>query len=177
MHGVALGQELGVKKVVIPRGAPVFSAWGMMMSDLRRDYFVTRLMDATDNKGLDELLVQVMELARDEFGREGVARDKVIMKPQVRCRYQNQEFGVEVQIPAGTVTSDIITQMIADFHEAYEREYTYRLDADVEIIGIHLIASSEVGKLEIVPLPTTGKKIEDAVKGTREVDYATGGRA
>src|SRR5690606_10828600 len=41
MHGVALGQELGVKKVVVPRGAPVFSAWGMMMSDLRRDYFIT----------------------------------------------------------------------------------------------------------------------------------------
>ena len=40
-----LAQELGVKKVVIPRGASVFSAWGMMMSDLRRDYFVTRLIE------------------------------------------------------------------------------------------------------------------------------------
>ena len=29
-------------KVVIPRAADVFSAWGMLMSDLRRDYFVTR---------------------------------------------------------------------------------------------------------------------------------------
>ena len=45
MHGVALAAELGVRKVVVPRGASVFSAWGMMMSDLRRDYFVTRLAD------------------------------------------------------------------------------------------------------------------------------------
>ena len=44
MHGVALASELGIRKVVIPRGASVFSAWGMMMSDLRRDYFVTRLI-------------------------------------------------------------------------------------------------------------------------------------
>src|SRR6185437_1672346 len=43
MHGVALAAELGVKKVIVPAGASVFSAWGMMMSDLRRDYFVTRL--------------------------------------------------------------------------------------------------------------------------------------
>ena len=45
MHGVALAAELGVRKVVVPAGASVFSAWGMMMSDLRRDYFVTRLAD------------------------------------------------------------------------------------------------------------------------------------
>ena len=45
MHAVALAAELGVKKVVVPAAAAVFSAWGMMMSDLRRDYFVTRLAD------------------------------------------------------------------------------------------------------------------------------------
>ena len=45
MHAVALAAELGVRKVVVPAGASVFSAWGMMMSDLRRDYFVTRLAD------------------------------------------------------------------------------------------------------------------------------------
>ena len=38
-HAVALGQELQVRKVVIPNAASVFSAWGMMMSDLRQDTF------------------------------------------------------------------------------------------------------------------------------------------
>ncbi len=37
MHAVALAAELGIKKVVVPRAADVFSAWGMLMSDLRRD--------------------------------------------------------------------------------------------------------------------------------------------
>eukprot|EP00873_Tetraselmis_striata_P032196 jgi/Tetstr1/452460/TSEL_039496.t1 len=175
MHGVALGQELGVKKVVIPRGAPVFSAWGMMMSDLRRDYFATKLMDAGDAHSLDTLLHHTMELARDEFAGEGIARDAVKLVPQIRCRYQNQEFGVEIPIAAGPVTDETIKSMIADFHIAYEREYTYRLDAAVEVTGIHLIASSEVGKLDIVPLPTTGATINDAIKGRRQVDYATEG--
>ena len=47
MHAVALAAELGIRKVVIPRAADVFSAWGMLMSDLRRDYFLTRLVDLT----------------------------------------------------------------------------------------------------------------------------------
>ena len=34
------------------------------------------------------------------------------------------------------------------FHELYEREYTYRLDAPVEFVGVHLVAIAEVGKLD-----------------------------
>lgn len=175
MHGVALGQELGVKKVVVPRGAPVFSAWGMMMSDLRRDYFVTRLIEETDAKGLDALLAEAVTHAAAQFGEEGVAPDRISVRPLVKCRYQNQEHGVEVPMEAGPVDAAKLAAMIARFHEVYEREYTYRLDAAVEIVGLHLIASAEVGKLEIVPLPVTGARLADAVKGRRLVDYATEG--
>ncbi|MCX5479930.1 hydantoinase/oxoprolinase family protein [Kaistia geumhonensis] len=175
MHGVALGQELGVRKVVVPRGAPVFSAWGMMMSDLRRDYFVTRLMEEDDAAGLDGLLAEMTAHATAQFGEEGVAADQVIFRPLVKCRYQNQEHSVEVPMDPGPVDASKLAGMIARFHEVYEREYTYRLNAAVEIVGVHLIASAEVGKLEIVALPKTGARLEDAIKGRRMVDYATEG--
>ncbi len=175
MHGVALGQELGVKKVVVPRGAPVFSAWGMLMSDLRRDYFVTELMDGDNAAGLGRLLAATEARAVEDFAREGVAADRITMKRFIRARYQNQEFAVEVPFPAGVPDAAGMDRLIADFHAAYEREYTYRLDAGVEIIGLHLIAASEVGKLEIVALPTTGATVDSAVKGRRAVDYATEG--
>ena len=68
-----------------------------------------------------------------------------------------------------------MAELIANFHDAYEREYTYRLDAGVEIIGLHLVAASEVGKLEITKLQRTGASLEQAIKGRREVDYATDG--
>jgi len=175
MHGVALGQELGVKKVVIPRGAPVFSAWGMMMSDLRRDYFVTRLIDQDDAPALEALLRETMAEAVAQFGADGVTGDAVAFTPFARCRYQNQEFAVEVPVPAGAIGPAEMEAMVSAFHRIYEHEYTYTLDAGVEIIGIHLIATAEVGKLEIVPLPRSGARIEDAIKSRRQVDYTTEG--
>ena len=175
MHGVALGQELGVKKVVVPRGAPVFSAWGMMMSDLRRDYFVTRLMDGTDRSGLEALVGEIAGFATEQFGKDGVSPDAVKIQPLVKMRYRNQEHSVEVPLAAGPLDGARIAALIEDFHGVYEREYTYRLDVAVEIVGIHIIASAEVGKLEMVPQPRTGAKLEDAIKGRREVDYATEG--
>ena len=45
MHACALARELGIKKVVIPKQSSVFSAWGMLLSDLRRDYLQTQIVD------------------------------------------------------------------------------------------------------------------------------------
>lgn len=175
LHGVALGKELGVKKVVVPRGAPVFSAWGMLMSDLRRDYFVTELMDADNYSALGDLIRRTRERALADYAVENVPADKVVVTTFARARYQNQEFAVEVRLPGDEPTAEMMAKFVADFHEAYRREYTYTLDAGVEIIGIHQIASSEVGKLEIIKLQSSGAAIESAIKGKRPVDYATEG--
>ncbi|OLP54360.1 5-oxoprolinase [Rhizobium rhizosphaerae] len=175
MHAVALGQELGVKKVVVPRGASVFSAWGMMMSDLRRDYFVTRLMDETDLAGLNALITETVDHAIAQFAAEEVAADKVAVEPFLKVRYRNQEHSVEVPVDPDGLDAAAVARMVEAFHAIYEKEYTYRLDAPVEIVGLHLIARAEVGKLEIVALPVTGLALADAVKGRRMVDYATEG--
>src|SRR5699024_9096524 len=48
MHAPALARDLGVKKVIVPVASSVFSAWGMLMTDLRHDYiqtYINRLQD------------------------------------------------------------------------------------------------------------------------------------
>jgi N-methylhydantoinase A len=181
MHAAALGAELGVKKVVIPRGAPVFSAWGMMMSDLRRDYFVTRLVEtgggdlAAAAAGLTALIEEAVTGARAQFAQEGVDAGRVKLTPFLKCRYQNQEHSVEVAVEHRPFTAETVNDLIARFHDVYEREYTYRLNAPVEVVGLHLVASAEVGKLELVKLPASGVSPGAALKGRRRVDYATEG--
>jgi N-methylhydantoinase A len=177
MHAVALAAELGIGKVVIPRAADVFSAWGMLMSDLRRDYFVTRLLglNADNADALDALIDDVTDVAAAQFAREGISHDQVRFLRYGNLRYENQEHGVEVLLPDGSIDPDAVARIVDTFHEAYEREYTYRLDAPVEFVGTHLVAIAEVGKLTPVPLPATGRELEAAVKGERSVDYATDG--
>jgi N-methylhydantoinase A len=177
MHAVALASELGVKKVVVPAGASVFSAWGMMMSDLRRDYFVTRLADLREGaaEGIEQLFAETEARARQQFEAEGVDPAKVKFLRYGKFRYQNQEHTTEVLIEGGAVTDARLAEIETSFHETYEREYTYRLDAPVEMVGIHLVASAEVGKLTMRKRDATGAKAEAALKGQREVDYALEG--
>ena len=77
MHAVALGQELQVKKVVVPAAASVFSAWGMMMSDLRRDFFVTQLLDLSKGASakIEQTFADTEAQAFSTFVDEGVDCD------------------------------------------------------------------------------------------------------
>ncbi len=178
MHAVALATELGCRTVIVPRGASVFSAWGMMMSDLRRDAFVTRLIEAGEGAPdrLTALLLETTDAARARFAAEGVSADQLALTALVKCRYRNQEHAVEVPVEAGPQDAGAVADLYGRFHAIYEREYTYRLDAPVEIVGLHLIATAAVGKLEPTPLPVTGATPDAARKGRRTVDYAEAGR-
>jgi N-methylhydantoinase A len=172
MHAVALAAELGIRRAVIPRAADVFSAWGMLMSDLRRDYFVTRLMTLSEENAerLAELLREIESLALEQFAREAIPGERVRFLRLGTLRYENQEHGVEVPLGEGDIGA------IADaFHTSYEREYTYRLDAPVEFVAAHVVAIAEVGKLAPATVPVTGRSLADARKGRRSVDYALEG--
>lgn len=177
MHAVALGQELQVKKVIIPAAASVFSAFGMMMSDLRRDYFITQLADLSPGAAdkIERVFHETESSARKTFVAEGVSTEKVSFMRYGKFRYQNQEHTTEVLMD-GQISDTTLSTIAEDFHTAYEREYTYRLDAPVEMVGIHLVARAEVGKLVLKPAPLGDTDAQSAFKGQRDVDYALEGR-
>ncbi len=178
MHAVALAQELGVKKVIVPRGASVFSAWGMTMSDLRRDLFINRFVE-TERQGAlllaEDFLKELMCQASAQFIGESIAPEQVELQVHCKLRYQNQEHAVEVALGKDESLSDDWDAIAQRFHTFYERQYTYRLQAPLEIIGFHLVAVAQIGKLSLQALPVTGRRLEDARKGQRLVDFALEG--
>ena len=178
MHAAALAKELGIKRVIIPKQSGVFSAWGMLLSDLRRDYLQTQIVDMTRPESAAQInaaFAALEENAYQEFETENIDRSRVHFMRYGRCRYQNQEHSTEIDLPAGEITADEMGSILEYFHSNYEREYTYRLNAPVELVCYHLIAIAEVDKLNPQKLPANGHTIEEAVKGHRKVDYADAG--
>jgi N-methylhydantoinase A len=178
MHACALAVELGIKKVVIPKQSAVFSAWGMLMSDLRRDYIQTQIIELETEdaaRQLNQTLESLERKALDEFAGESIQQSKVTFLRYGRFRYQNQAHSVEVALPEHTINASRIDEIGDRFHTEYEREYSYRLDAPVELVGFHVVAMADVGKLTPEKLPVTGRKVEQAIKDRRNVDYTDAG--
>lgn len=177
MHACALALELGIKKVVVPKQAAVFSAWGMLMSDLRRDYIQTQIveLDSSDaTKTVNETISGMEQAALKEFSDEAVDKSNVTFLRYGLFRYQNQAHSVEVLLPEGGVQEETISKIRDNFHVEYEREYTYRLEAPVELVGFHIVAIADVGKLTPKKLPSSGKNTPSAVKAKRTVDFVPG---
>ena len=137
------------------------------MSDLRRDDVVTLLVDLTgDNAAVIEAAYgEAEERARSRFAAEGIAASAVKLARLGRFRYQNQEHTTEVPLASGPVTADDVAVIEADFHAIYEREYTYRLDAPVEMVGLHVVATVDIGKLAVIPRETTGRMSRRRAEG------------
>lgn len=178
LHAVALAQELGVKKVIVPRSAAVFSAWGMTLSDLRRDWFINRFADTTQAGALADtqcFLEDLMRSGCEQFAAEQIPKEQVALTVYCKLRYQNQEHAVEVQLNDQESMDQHWPLIEQRFHLQYEQHYTYRLQAPLEIVGFHLIAVAQIGKLQPEALPVTGRTLNAACKGARLVDYALEG--
>jgi len=178
MHACALARELNIKKVVIPMLSAVFSAWGMLLSDLRRDTLLTQIVELSVNGAAEELnrtFKTLEKQALDSYLAEGFNPSQIHFLRYARCRYQNQEHSVEITIPGGEITAETLPVILETFHSDYEREYTYRLKAPVELVCYHLIAIAEVDKLKPQKIQPGGKKLADAVKGKRKVDFIEDG--
>ena len=177
LHAVALAQELGIKKVIVPSNAAVFSAWGMTMSDLRRDLVATRLtdLDADAAGDIEQGFRDIESSASAEFATEGIREADLSFGRFGRFRYRNQEHTTEIDLGSQPITADRIVQIREDFESAYEREYTYRLDAPVEMVGLHVTATARTGRMEPRPATLGGADAANARKGVREVDYALEG--
>src|SRR5262249_26002119 len=142
-----------------------------------RDFFVTRLLPVEPRSApeLEALLRDLVTSALAEFADEGVPPARVRFQRYATMRYENQEHGVEVPLPDGAVEADLFDEVAKLFHSTYEREYTYRLDAPIELVAVHLVAVAEVGKLRPAQLPRTGRSFDHARKPQRTVDYAAAG--
>jgi N-methylhydantoinase A len=141
MHASALARELGIGTVIIPAQAAVFSALGMLLSDIRRDYIETFLSDL-DQGGIERVNTKIADMqgrAVSEYQADGIPRSSMNFQLFARLRYRNQEHHVEVGIPS-FFNPTLVKKVTEDFENAYEREYTYRLKSPVELVAIHCVA-------------------------------------
>jgi len=172
MHAASLARELRVRKVVIPTKPAVFSAWGMLMTDLRRDYIRTLILRA-DRVGPQDFLdiYRRMELeAAGDLESEHVSSGDIRLVRYTDMRYAGQEHAVKVAVPGGAATPQTLEEVKERFHMLHEQAYTFRLNSPVEFVNFHITALGAVPKPEI-PRVQGGDSLKDAHKGKRPVDF------
>lgn len=171
MHAMALARELQISRIVVPVASAVFSAWGMLLSDLRNDWL------RTYNRRLGELSVsawtaeweQMKREAYATFTEQGIAEEQIALSLYVDMRYSGQEHTVKVSVPEGNDWDDMLNQLRERFHLLHEQHYSYRLpDSEMEIVNLHMTGFGRLEKPQIAEW-TGGGAVDQAIVEQRRV--------
>lgn len=178
MHGAALGRELGVRETIVPRYPGYFSAWGMLVTEPRRDFVQTALTRATDlTIGRIRLLFDSLVAEAEAYFRadEGLKPTDHRYAFGIDLRYLGQEHSVTV--PLATLEGASVEAILADFQGAHERAYSFKLDdTPVEFVNFRLTATASIATPALQPISAEGRSLANARKGTRKVDLGDDGR-
>ncbi|MGV9967803.1 hydantoinase/oxoprolinase family protein [Streptomyces olivaceus] len=179
LFAAAIAAEAGVREVVVPRNAAVFSAYGLMHAD--SVFSAVRTSPWTMDQpaaALDREFTALEERAEAWFEAEGIEEDRRELYREADMKFVGQIFEVTTRLPAGTFGEADKEALRARFVADYEEEFgdgTAWSEAEILLVNTRVRA---VGRSEVQTTAGDAAAVEERhVPGRREVlDPLTGER-
>ena len=166
VHANALARDAEMPTLLIPRSPGIFSATGLLTTDLKRDAAITimRRLDELDAAEAEATFAELESAGRDELEREGIGDDAIEFQRQVDLRYVGQSY--ELTIPAGD-------GLLERFHEEHDRTYGFAAPTEpIEVVSLRL---TSVGRIAKPPPQQLDRGGEVEPKERRQVFFAESG--
>lgn len=174
LHAVGYARALGIRRIVIPAGATVYSAHGAAVSDIHHSLERSVIGSPSDIDIITATYRQLEQEGRDLLQRQGIGDDDASVAYWADMRYERQLHDVRVRI-------DELSELA--LRRAFEQQYTmlYGADAALPAAGIRLlrVGIEAVGRME-KPAPQAldagASTMDGAIRSTRAVYWSDEGR-
>jgi len=168
------GQELNVRRVIVPYAASVNCAFGLVAADIVHEYSSTATMPAPSPAAdINAIFAPMVERAKADLAKEGFGADHIRLNWSVDLRYSRQVHEVATPVRAATPLDEAGVKRLADdFEQLYERKYgrgsAYR-DAGMEMTMFRLSARGLTARPRIEKAKLGGALADRARIGRRNV--------
>ncbi len=145
LHACRLARVMEIPRVIIPRGAGVGSALGLMVAEQKVDLGATRLVRLDGHAAeaiasiFGALEARVTEEAKRMMPPEG---QSIQISRSASMHHLGQGYEIRVTLPDGPIDAGFEAAALAAFYDAYKREYGYTdPEAPVEVTDWHVVAT------------------------------------
>jgi N-methylhydantoinase A len=135
-----LASQLGISRVIVPTNPGLFSAFGLLHSNIEYDYVQTFLRPGVvvTAQELEAVYRNIEERARAELADDGYAPNEIELHRLADLQYAGQAFELKVPVDPGETTD----QIIEAFEVQHELAYGHRATTgQVNLVSLRLIAS------------------------------------
>jgi N-methylhydantoinase A len=152
MHALAMAEEIGIPRVLVPRHPGNFSALGLLAADIKHDDVRTRVGPLRERlPALRQAFAEMETAARQQLEREGFAPERQKLLRSLDLRYRGQAFELNLAVSDPDLPVDRIE---ADFHRAHRDTYGHaNPEAAIELVNARLTAYG------LVPKPTAARHV------------------
>jgi N-methylhydantoinase A len=170
LHAAAVGEELGMRTVVVPPLPGNFSALGLLIADVRRDFVRTRVSATGNTSGddVDAILSDLMRAGAAELESAGFGPDRRRFFASLDMRYAGQSFELSVPVPLEVGS---IAEIERAFADVYAARYGAAKAAAIEIVSYRLAAWGLTDKPRLPAIDGAGRTLEAARSGERAVVF------
>jgi N-methylhydantoinase A len=146
MHALAMAEEIGIPRVLVPRHPGNFSALGLLASDIKHDDVRTRVGALRERASiLAGLFEEMAQTARRRLELEGFAPEHQRLRRSLDLRYRGQAFELNITIDGHGLPD--IDAIEAELHRQHRASYGHaNLDATIELVNARLVAYGVVPK-------------------------------
>jgi N-methylhydantoinase A len=141
--GAAIARVLNIPRVLVPPAPGVFSAAGLLVSDIEHEFVRTPFLrgEAIAAEALERDFGALEEQARTALADEGFAADSIVLTRSAEMRYSGQAY----ELPVVVEDADIdVARMIADFNAEHLRTYGHSSDSDpVDVVSVKVLGRAE----------------------------------
>ncbi len=167
LHAAFIAAELGMGLVIVPPMPGNFSAFGLLVADVRHDEVRTRVVKTTDLgfTELERLFGELTTKARGRLAEDGFAPAAMRFEASLDMRYVGQAFELSVPFDAGLASMNDVDRA---FYTAHEARYAHATADPVEIVSFRLSAYG-VGAKPSLPRASAAASVKAARIEARSV--------
>jgi N-methylhydantoinase A len=117
--------ELGIRRLVMPRAAATFSAYGLLFADAVHAAATTAEWSFTEGPidEINDLYDQLEERSLQSLRREGFDERKTTVRREADVKFVGQSFEISMDMPSEPLTDADREQLTERFMAEYERVY------------------------------------------------------
>ncbi len=178
-HATAIIEELEIDRVIVPPTAAAFSAFGLLCTDLRRDFVATVYKPLANLKAseLHSTLKNMEKQSNKAFAENLSGSAKLKFEYSADMRYRGQGHDIRVALP-GPVKSMTPKKVMKKYNEEYSRTYGYlEEEENIQLINLRVVASLATKKPTLKKAKSETKSVLKAAnKGNRPVYFTERGK-
>src|SRR5688572_7200835 len=135
-----MAAALGMKRIVVPPSAGLFSSFGLLYADVEYHYSRTlrRLLRKSDVGEIERAWDALAKQARDQLAASKFETNQIRIRRAASLHYHGQTYELTVPLPDGPLD---LAQLEEAFGREHEKTYGHRAGADepVELVTIQVV--------------------------------------